>query len=49
MKKFSPYFSFLLALTVSISLLLACGDKKESTSDKEDTKKEETKKKKKSL
>jgi len=42
MQKFTKNFGFILALFVSISLILACGDKKESTSEKETTK-EETK------
>ncbi|MCB0726822.1 MAG: hypothetical protein R3A12_16445 [Ignavibacteria bacterium] len=43
MQKFTKNYGFILALFVSISLILACGDKKESTSEKETTKKEETK------
>lgn len=42
MKKFSKDFSFIFALLVSLSLIFACGSKKESSS--EDSKKEETKK-----
>lgn len=44
MKRFSSNFSFVLALMISISILFACGDKKDSTGNKEETKKEETKK-----
>lgn len=43
MQKFTKNYGFILALFVSISLILACGDKKESSSEKETTKKEETK------
>ncbi|MDQ3020892.1 MAG: hypothetical protein M3R36_10020 [Bacteroidota bacterium] len=46
MQKISGNYSFLLALLISISLILACGDKKESTGEngsKEETKKEKTK------
>lgn len=42
MQKFTKNYGFILALFISISLILACGDKKESTSEKETTK-EETK------
>lgn len=42
MRKFSRDFSFIFALLVSLSLIFACGSKKETTGD--DTKKEETKK-----
>lgn len=43
MQNLTKYFGFVLALFVSISLMLACGSKKETTSEKETTKKEETK------
>jgi len=42
MQKFTKNYGFILALFISISLIIACGDKKESTSEKETTK-EETK------
>ena len=42
MQKFTKNYGFILALFISISLILACGDKKVSTSEKETTK-EETK------
>ena len=42
MKKFTGNFGFVLALLVCVSLVFACGGKKEATVD--DTKKEETKK-----
>ncbi len=45
MQKITKNFSFALALFMCISLILACGGKKDSTSDsKDDSKKEETKK-----
>ncbi len=44
MQKVTRNFGFLLSLMVCLSLILACGGKKDSTSDKEDTKKEDTKK-----
>ncbi len=45
MKRFSQYFSFMLAMTISISLIIACGDSKDPGSEtkKEETKKEQTK------
>lgn len=45
MQKISDNFKFLFALFISVSIVTACGDKKESkVSDKEETTKEETKK-----
>lgn len=47
MQKFTRNFTFLLAIAVCFSLIIACGGKKDSAGDdskKEDTKKEETKK-----
>lgn len=45
MQKFTKNFNFILALFVCISLITACGGKKESSGDsKDDSKKEETKK-----
>lgn len=45
MLKFPDSFRFLFALGISITLILACGDKKDSTeTKKEETVKEETKK-----
>lgn len=43
-KNLTTHISFLSALVVCLSLLFACGGKKDSVSDKEDTKKEDTKK-----
>lgn len=44
MQNFTKRFGFLFALIISLSLIIACGSKKESTGEKEETKKEETKK-----
>lgn len=45
MQKFTKNFNFIIALFVCISLIIACGGKKESSGDsKDDSKKEETKK-----
>ncbi len=43
-KKIVNNFSFIAALFICVSMIIACGGKKESTGDKEDTKKEEPKK-----
>ncbi|MDZ4712225.1 MAG: hypothetical protein SGI89_07845 [bacterium] len=45
MDKLSRNFGFILALLVCLSVIFACGSKKESNGDKEDSKKEETIKK----
>lgn len=44
MQNSTKNFSFFLALLISASLIIACGDKKETTGDVSDSKKEETKK-----
>jgi hypothetical protein len=44
MQNFTKKFGFLFALLISISLIISCGSKKESSGDSGDSKKEETKK-----
>lgn len=44
MLNYTEKLKFLFALFVSVSLIIACGDKKETTEDKKETTKEETKK-----
>lgn len=43
MKRLYHYYSFLIALSVSLALIIACGGKKEEEVTKEETKKEKTK------
>ena len=44
MKNIYGFSGFIIALFISIGLIIACGNKKESEVTKEETKKEETKK-----